>query len=197
MKRILTAAALLLVVAGEEGRELQRQIRRPGGHPAQGPEPARDNLQHLRRPRHEPRECGRPGRDRRGDTDPPKPRFRDPERSRRVHQPHGQGRAPGPRSGRKARHGVALLEGHRPRRRRVRRRRAVEIPDPRKAQLPPAVRRRTARRRPFAVRDPRFRSTARICTSRRRTSTTSLATPVGWCRPPKSAASATRSWRAT
>ena len=31
-----------------------------------------------------------------------------------VFQPHGQGRAPGPRSGRKARHGVALLEGYRP-----------------------------------------------------------------------------------
>ena len=180
MKRILTAAALLLVVAACNKDE----------NTAQGPEPARDDLQHLRRPRHEPRECGRPGRDRRSDP-PPKPRFCDPERSRRVHQPHGQGRAPGPRSGRKARHGVALLEGHRPRRRRVRRRRAVEIPDPRKAQLPPAVRRRTARRRPFAVRDPR--SDRRQGSLRR----VDAPRPVGWCRPPKSAASATRSWRAT
>ena len=42
-----------------------------------------------------------------------------------------------------------------------------------------------------------YRLPARISTSRRRTSTTSRATPVGWCRPPRYAASATRSWRAT
>ena len=135
-------------------RQLQRRARRQGRHSAQRQDHPHNDLQHLRRTRHEPRRCGRPGRTGRGNP-PAESRLRDPQRSGCLHQPHGKRRTPGPRPGGQTRHGVALLEGHRPRRGRIRRRRAVETPDPRNPQLPAPLRRLATGRGPFAVRHPR------------------------------------------
>ena len=135
-------------------RQLQRPPRRQSRHSAQRPDSPHNDLQHLRRTRHKPCQCSRPGRAGRGDP-PAKPRLRDPQRSGRLHQPHGKGCTPGPRPRRQTRHGVALLEGHRPRRRRIRRRRTVKAPDSRNTQLPASLRGLTTRRGPLAVRHPR------------------------------------------
>lgn len=106
------------------------------------------------RTRHKPRQCSRSGRAGRGNP-PAGPRLRNPQRGGCLHQPHGKRRTPGPRPGSQTRYGVALLESHRPRRRRIRRRRAVETPDYRDPQLPAPLRRFATGRGPFAVCHPR------------------------------------------